>query len=320
MNDAFVRKVDSISYYKNGVLQKTFTGTPQKLLGPWYFFIGGRADSNTWVGEMAEVRLTHGALEPSEFLCAAPQTRNPPPAEADGTKAFWYLDNAEGVAVLDNATLAGGYAFAGAALGQAVAAPRPNRRGDDSGLFDDTKRPNAGSVAPDALTAVGLGSRLETTSSFTVEGWAKPAVALDAAEFLCGTWDGAKGWSVSLAPGTDGAASIVLTAANALNAYADATLADAIPAELLAGWFHFAVTYDPSAGKGRWTFFVDGQELGSLENSLRPAFGTYGAADFTLGSASGFWAGFDLWRVSKGVRTAETMLWREAPGFLLMLR
>lgn len=322
---AFVRKGDSISYYKNGVLQKTFTnaGRAQKLLGPWYFFIGGRADANTWVGEMAEVRLTHGALDPSEFLCAAvPQTRNPPPAEADGTKAFWYLDNAEGAAVLDNATLAGGYAFAGSALGRTAAAPRPNRRADDSGLFDDTRRPNAGSVAPDesALTAVGLGSRLETTSAFTVEGWAKPAAALDAAEFLCGTWDGAKGWSVSLAPGTDGAASIVLTAANALNAYADATLADAIPAGLLAGWFHFAVTYDPSVGKGTWTFFADGQELGSLENTLQPAFGTYGAADFTLGGDSGFWAGFDLWRVSQGVRSVETMLWREAPGFLLMLR
>lgn len=313
---AWVRQNRAWTIYQDGVSLGTLAQNPAKTIHARELWIGGRIGEHIWRGDIAEVRISKRALAPADFLNAAKQTGlPPPPAEPDGTKAFWYLDNADGTAVLENAlSAAGGFVWSGAATGVTDMMLRGNRRTDDSGAFDDTMRPNGGSVVPSAvLTSKALGIKLGSSDEFTVEGWLKLQAPLAAETLLCGTWDGTNGWKVSVLPGTDGALSIAIKAESTLNLYVEETLADAISAYKCATWFNLSVTYDPSAGNGTWTFFVDGKTVGSVENGIKPVMATFDAEDFSLGTG----VAYDIWRVSRGVRSVETMLWQKMHGTII---
>ena len=329
MNDwthlAWVRKSRSWTLYQNGNLVGTVSAGTRKTLNAQALRIGGRME-HTWRGDMAEIRISRGALATNEFLCAAPQVQNPPPpAEADGTQAFWYLDG-EGASVdLANATMASGaFSFAGTAQGGAPAGM--SRHADDSGLFDDSSRPNAGSVAVSAspLTASRLGDDLDVTKTFTVEGWFRRTAAtpVSGTEIVCGTWDGSAGWYLALVPGNDGKLHFAVRAQSLLTPYANGIFpVGAGPAD---GWHHLALVHDTDTGT--WTLRVDDESLGEVACITPARFGSCGTHDFMLGSAT-FAGSFDIWRVSRVVRSPDSddgalfkVLYKRERGTLIIFK
>ena len=302
MHLAFVRKGGAWSLYTNGTHVATIAkGTLTTTDISSVYFGGRNADQNTWNGAMSELRISKGALSPDDFLCATAQTWNLAPSDADGTLAFWYLDNEEGAASLANATIAGGgFSFSGSASGSASGVSRGSRHADDSGLFDDSARLNAGSVLVAApLTAESLGAYLDVTSSFTVEGWVKrtSAEGISGEEVLFGTWDGMKGWYLALVPGEGGKLAFKIKAKSIFNSYVSEVFGGVV--DSLADWTHIALVYH----SGEWLLRVNDRSLGVVENVVDALFGSYGANDFALGSDS-FVGAFDLWRVSRGMRNA----------------
>jgi len=322
---AWVRKKYVWSFYQDGTLVGSLTAGSRRVYDMQVLRIGGRTE-HTWRGEMAEIRISRGALSTNEFLCAAPQVQNPPPpAEADGTQAFWYLDG-EGASVdLANATMeSGAFSFAGTAQGGAQTSM--SRHADDSGLFDDSSRPNAGSVSVSAspLTASRLGDDLDVTKTFTVEGWFRRTAAtpVSGTEIVCGTWDGSAGWYLALVPGNDGKLHFAVRAQSLLTPYANGTFpVGAGPAD---GWHHLALMHD--ADTGTWTLRVDDGILGEVACITPARFGSCGTHDFMLGSTT-FAGSFDIWRVSRGVRSPDSddgalfkVLYKRERGTLLLFK
>ena len=77
---------------------------------------------------------------------------------------------------------------------------------------------------------------------------------------------------------------------------------------------------------GNWTLRVDDKDLGSVACLASARFGALGTRDFQLGSAS-FTGAFDLWRVSRGVRNADSdegdafkVLYKGERGMVLFIR
>ena len=321
MNDwthlAWVRKKYVWSLYQDGTLVGSLTAGSRKVHDMQALRIGGRME-HTWRGEIAEVRISRGALSTNEFLCATAQAQNPPPPpEADGTLAFWYLDAGDGAADLANSTMpSGAFSFTGTV--QSASAGEPAyacRRADDSGLFDDSAVPNAGavSVAASSLTASALGTRLDVTDSFTVEGWFRrdAAGAVSGTEIVCGTWDGTAGWYLALVPDGDGRLHFAVRAQSLFTPYANGTFPEGIgPAD---AWHHLALMHD--AATSTWTLRVDDTDLGEVGYLVAARFGSFGTGDFILGSAS-FTGSFDVWRVSRGIRNADSS---SADGFKVLL-
>ena len=63
---------------------------------------------------------------------------------------------------------------------------------------------------------------------------------------------------------------------------------------------------------------MDGALFGSVENVTSLYGQPFGPEDFVLGE--NFVGSFDMWRISEGVLTVGGMLYRQPPGFSIVIR
>ena len=87
-------------------------------------------------------------------------------------------------------------------------------------------------------------------------------------------------------------------------------------------WHHLALRYDSAVGDGVWSLLVDGEAAGSVTNTWRPS-SILDRAELRLGAFDGdtsFAGGYDMWRISRGVRSADDILWMPPKGTLMIFR
>ena len=88
------------------------------------------------------------------------------------------------------------------------------------------------------------------------------------------------------------------------------------------GWHHLALRYDMTVGDGVWSLLVDGVVAGSVTNAWRPS-SIFDRVAFRLGASDGdasLAGGYDMWRISRGVRTEDDILWRTPGGMTVIFR
>ena len=165
---------------------------------------------------------------------------------------------------------------------------------------------------------------VDLDDSFTAEGWINWARSQGAvAEVVCGTYaSGQGGWKLVL--DSTGAAPTLRLRADGefpVSALANGVLmADALSLE--GTWHHLALRYDAAVGNGTWSLLVDGVAAGSVTNAWRPS-SIFDRAEFRLGAFDGdtsFVGGYDMWRISRGVRSADAILWMPPKGTLMIFR
>ena len=165
---------------------------------------------------------------------------------------------------------------------------------------------------------------MDLDDSFTAEGWIRWARSQGAvAEVVCGTYaDGKGGWKLVL--DSTGATPTLRLRADGefpVSALADGVLmADA--SSLEGTWHHLALRYDTTVGDGVWSLLVDGEAAGSVTNAWRPS-SFLARAEFRLGAFGGdtsFVGGYDMWRISRGVRSVDDILWMPPKGTLMIFR
>ncbi|MBR4172640.1 MAG: hypothetical protein IKR48_13395 [Kiritimatiellae bacterium] len=311
--------------YLNGVKRGTVSYTSGTPVSPKVLWIGGRPISdNSFRGEFSNLRISRGVLSPSEFLCAAANTKR--------TISYWPLDSEGGTIDLSGRIpgiygcqdLSDSSAVSGLARGIRAEVPNP----DTSANFQGLPLCNAGAVA---LASGGyartplLGEQLDVTAPFTVEGWIKWSRSLGAEkEVIAGTYNVAVdgGWKLVLdSTGETPTLRIFAKGPTPVRTLADGVLlADA--SILYNVWTHLALRYDPSEGNGIWTLFVNGKPVGSVGNLYRNSNCLY-QGSFRLGASSGdtsFVGGFDLWRASRGLLDEEDLLYRYYGGMSILLR
>ena len=265
---------------------------------------------------MSTIRLSRGALEPSDFLCARSATPE--------SRAYWPLEGASALDLTgringidgmnDFTTWAG---VTGLAAGAWPRVPRP----DVSSNFVGDASANAGAVQMSAggyAQAKEAGTYVDLDDSFAVEGWIRWTRSQGTvAEVICGTYaDGKGGWKLVL----DSTGATPTIRLHAEGMFPVSMLADGVllaDASSLEGeWRHLALRYDRSAGDGAWSLLVDGEAAGSVTNAWRPS-GIFDRAEFRLGAFDGdtsFVGGYDMWRISRGVRGADDILWMPPKG------
>jgi hypothetical protein len=167
---------------------------------------------------------------------------------------------------------------------------------------------------------------------FTVEGWVRwNKEAGSAQETICGTWSGTCGWRLMVdSTGESPTFRIQAKGGNVMTKLIDTAFATEAAAALDTGWHHLALTYDPARayGRGVWSLYVDGQAAGEAENWWAPSglFLADWTHNFRLGSVTGnagavsLVGGFDLWRVSTGVRAPNEFLYAPPSGTVILFR
>ena len=311
-----------ISLYEDGQLCSTLSGTAKlhKIVNMVFF---GRPSGGGYYAIVDEIRLSSAALSPSQFLNAAPEPAVTPRDDSRKTMGYWKLENDGGAAVLGNAIVPS-CALSGEATGSDdVGAALGKIRNPDTTLpFEGDPARDYGSAVLNGALENGLaGARLELTSPFTVEGWIKPVLPTSAGYDICGASNAEGTGSWRLRAVRDGDAVRLRLFAQSPFAWTLIPVDAAFDADLagrIGTWTHLAVAYDPSVGKGTWTLYVDGLETDSIENACTFRDEAWGLSTFTLGSSAG--CGFDEWRLSRSALTSEDLIYRDAPGFLLMLR
>ena len=309
--------------YIDGVKRGTLTsssGTPRTATD---LFLGGRyASANSFRGKMSLLRISRGVLSTNEFLCAR--------ATMPESRAYWPLD---GVPALDlTGRIDGGDGkndftawsdVTGLAAGASSRVPRP----DTSTNFTGNASANAGAVqlaAGGYAQAKEAGMYVDLDDSFTAEGWINWARSQGAvAEVVCGTYASGKGgWKLVL--DSTGAAPTLRLRADGefpVSALANGVLmADA--SSLEGSWHHLALRYDAAADDGAWSLLVDGVAAGSVTNAWRPS-SIFDRAEFRLGAFDGdtsFVGGYDMWRISRGIRTVDDILWVIPSGTTVIFR
>lgn len=282
------------------VVRKATTGT---IKG---FVIGGDTGSQrTFAGWVDSFRLSKGALDPSEFLCATPSATPTPVSNL----SYWPLDNADGAARGDVSVGYQGYAFiktTGVVYGSDARAR--GKVAEKSGL----PAKNVGSVAvlsDGSFAASNLGSDLNLGASWSVEGYQK----LDAGTaVLCGTYDAVPGRGWKLILDRSGASpAFKLYAAAGSDPFVDAAFASA-GNFLENDWNHILLTHDAN---GTWTLSVNGVIAGTLTSAPRTVAATSGVTDFYIGGGS-----FDLWRATMGILPLADSLYALRNGLLLIFR
>ena len=165
---------------------------------------------------------------------------------------------------------------------------------------------------------------VDLDDSFTAEGWINWARSQGAvAEVVCGTYASGKGgWKLVL--DSTGATPTLRLRADGefpVSALADGVLmADALSLE--GTWHHLALRYDAAVGNGTWSLLVDGVAAGSVTNAWRPS-SIFDRAEFRLGAFDGdtsFVGGYDMWRISRGIRTVDDILWVIPSGTTVIFR
>ncbi len=304
-------------FYVNGLLQGTLENSTQPVRTlPGGIYIGGRPwSANSFNGAIDSVRLTKGALAPSQFLNAASV---PPERTAPVTVAYWKLDS-DGT-VLDASSqveprysfIADGFRPDGSTEQFRPFVPSP----DTSAGFLGDARANAGSAAftNDYLRIQNLGARAELDRAFTVEGWLYWKGGADGqAQTLAATrFDTGYGWRLTLAR-QGGSAEFHLTCRTPTQTVLADDPFPADAAGLLVGWHHVALVYTPRReDTGTWELFVDGVSAGTVANRYYPAL-AHQSHWFALGGQLGgtypFNGYLDCWRLSDGALTPAEFLY-----------
>ena len=315
--------------YLDGVKKGTLSHAVGTRYSPTVLFLGGRYISDSsWRGKMSTIRISRGCLSTNEFLCARSATPE--------SRAYWPLDGTSSTldlggriqiadgsvgGTLDSFTAWSG--VTGIDIGVWPYVPRP----DASTNFTGNASANAGAVQLAAGGYAGgneVGTSADIDGSFTAEGWIRWERSQGAAvEMVCGTYaDGKGGWKLVLdSTGATPTMRIHAEVAGPVGVLADGVLmADA--SSLEGAWHHLALRYDSAAGDGVWSLLVDGEATGSVTNAWRPS-GIFDRAEFRLGAFSGdtsFVGGYDMWRISRGVRDVDDILWMPPKGTLMIFR
>lgn len=327
-------------FYVNGALKGSLANNRGNgVKAPALSFFGAYDYWNSavgWDGDVSSLRLSRGALDPSEFLCATPAAA---PAEAPktGTLAYWPFDYKDGVLDLSGCA-ATPYAPNRADANTLGTDDRavvvvPNA---DTGLVRRVKQ-NSGAVAltdPGTLNVHSLGSELSLTRPFTVEGWLKwTNQPTNADQVVFGAYKNADGnvdndgWFVFV--DYSGARPALKLASYATGNWSPVAFGTLVSD--MTGWDgvwkHVALAYDPALGAyGRWTLLVEGEAVGSLDNVWWPGSGfvncqrfSFGKAVGSYGGLSGFSGVLDQWRVSGRVLTKKELL-NVRSGLMLIFR
>jgi len=323
---ALVRKYDpstkkaTASLYEDGNLCSSFDGTAaQHALVNVGFF--GRTSGGGVCASVDEIRLSSVALEPSQFLCAAtPEPAVTPTDNSRKTLGYWELDNREGAAALTNAIVTA-CPLSGTVTGSASVFSRKIRNPDTTTPFTGNAAADDGSViATTPLVSSYAGLNLELDRPFTIEGWLRPTDPGVAGQELCRVSNAAGDgyWALGLV--RVGETVKMSVKAVSPNSWTLSPVDGAFSADLasrLGAWTHVAVSYDPT-DNGTWRLMVNGEDGGSLVNAVSPGLLSWGLSSFSLGASDG--GAFDEWRLSRGVLTAEGILYRPVPGFVLSIR
>ncbi len=293
------------------------------------FQIGGRYwnDNNSVNGYLSSVRLSRGALDPSEFLCATPVS--PVPDTLPKTEGYWPLD-ATGASLGNLAAADYPLVAAGTAAAQSSQA-RTSIPNDAAltNLVTGAARRNQGSYAlgaEGALSVEGVGFALSLREPFTVEGWVQwePSETTQEADLVSAGDVDADG-GVRLFLDRQGAVPRLRIKGIGVwpcTPFVD-TAFDADLSMLLGVWTHIAVAYDSTDGMGSWTLFVDGRQLGGkVYNFYKPTTLDYfRSGTFRIGSTTHPLEGsVDMWRLTCGALAAENLLYAAPKGVVIFIR
>ena len=316
--------------YTNGVKCASISSSTSRLPSGTTMQLGGRSNSsNSFQGKMACVRVSSGILDPGDFLCA--QTNSAPQ-----TVAFWPIDYQNGTLDLEDRLPTPWRLLAiGSVVGSSDRVRRSVLRPDTSASFIGNPSANVGSAVLDAsafLYAGTVGDYMDVRDPFTAEGWVRwDKESGSVQETICGTWDGTCGWRLMIdSTGATPAFRIQAKGGGVMTKLIDTAFASETAAALDTGWHHLALTYDPARayGRGVWSLYVDGQAAGEAENWWAPSglFLADWTHNFRLGSVIGntgvvsLIGGYDLWRISTGVRIPNEFLYAPPRGTNIIVR
>lgn len=314
--------------YVDGALKGSVSGTRTSTTSHVCkeLMIGGRfwSNKNSVVGNLSSVRVSAGALEETDFLCAEKDAVGV--ASAAATVSYWPINVGDGG--LDNSV--GMYCplvAKGTALPQEdKARPRvPNESVYTE--YPALSMSNKGSYALGAngcLEAENVGFAMGLRSAFTVEGWLKlPAVGGERDIAAAGDVSSGEGVRLFLSD-ADGKTDLNIIAREAWPSSPIVRGRFNIDMSAYTGsWTYIAITYDPHDGNGSWTLFVDGERMGDkIENYYRPSAASFfRSGDFHLGSLlRPLECAFDMWRISAGICPKEDLLWKKRQALVIILR
>ena len=308
-----------------GTASKAYNG---HAYGCTMLYVGGRywTDKNSVIGNLSSVRLSNRALDPSEFLCAAPA----PSTKPEPTVGYWPIDSVQpGLANLADADYP--LEADGTAAGQSEPARLsiPNKTALTN-VVTGAARQNHGSYALGAggvLTAASIGFEMAGPKPFTVEGWLKWTPAEGTADEDLITVGDALSANGGLRiffdkSGETPKLRVFARGAWPCTPYVDGAF-DADLTSLIGTWSHVAIAYDSNDGVGSWTLYVEGKQVGSkVKNFYRPTPVDYSrGGDFTLGSTvRPLSAAVDMWRVSTVAFAPEDLLFAPPAGMFILFR
>lgn len=285
--------------------------------------IGGRDWGSTMLfpGKIAHLRISRAALNPSEFLCAAA-----PAAETASTLSYWPLDFQDGTLDLGDRVLPFFPFVSAGATGDgdraALQAVHPSIAAEQVANKGSVVLAGENLVATNAAAKVG-----DLTRPFTVEGYIKwTNAAVHERETVCGTYRNEHGWKLIL-DNTGATPTFRIYGCGRLptSTFVDASFGN--DAGRFAGeWRHMALCYDPT-GAGVWRLYVNGTLAGTVENDWNPSDICIHQDMFMLGADASdldasFVGGFDLWRISTGLRDTDDLLYPgvPVPGMTIIFR
>ena len=285
--------------------------------------IGGRdwGSAMLFQGKIAHLRISREALEPSDFLCASASV-----AERAVTLSYWPLDFQDGTLDLGDRVLPFFPFVSAGATGDrdraALKAVHPSVAAEQVA--------NKGSVllSGGSLVATNVAGRVgDLTRPFTVEGYVKwTNAAVQERETVCGTYRNEHGWKLILDnTGTTPTFRIYGCGRLPTSTFVDASFGN--DASRFAGeWRHVALCYEPT-GPGVWRLYVNGTLAGTVENDWNPSGVCIHQDMFMLGADASdpdasFVGGFDLWRISTGLRGTDDLLYPgvSVPGMTVIFR
>ena len=333
-----------ITFYLDGTEHKTLTyDTLNNAIKTPEFFLAGRPNDRRANAFYDYWRISDEALSPASFLNAG--GAGSAVAEISPTTvAYWKLD-------VDESGRLDTRDYAGAAnLGVALLETPTNLF---SGVLASTNCAFSGNPPNPTVTLANgnagsalmrnhssylrfpeLGTQLETTNSFTVEGWIRHRMTFDDAatygaiagerryHYLFHTRTSANGWVLQLSRGDAGDAFFQLIVedpdgkASSGDAYLVGHTFPAFGPDRISDWMHVALVRDRvgTGSKGIWTLYVNGELCGSVTDNHEPV-GPSGGTEFAIGGRGGtsnaadqFYGNVDCVRVSKAALSPTQLL------------
>ncbi|MDD2600636.1 MAG: hypothetical protein PHO37_15675 [Kiritimatiellae bacterium] len=310
--------VDSQSYGTLTNASRTITLTTSDNI----FYLGGRANALNMADESLDYwRVSDTPLATNEFLNAgtpAPETEVIP-----RTIAYWRLDSDT------NGTMNTADYIDDANLYSNLDTPNYPTAIEPATIQAFTGQPpnstitlpdgNAGSAYAQGVGAIlqtpNLGTHLEITNNFTVEGWLCPHRRDydTTVQYIANTRINAKGWAFALKILSDKSRRLVIFAEDDTGVLIfDQPISDDLSD--WSAWKHVALVYDSAAGtlaQGVWSCYLDGELQGCATNS-RVIAGSSSSEYFHLGGRVNHhytFAGYmDCWRAAKVALTPNQFL------------